>query len=480
MNCFQASPIRIGQRAPQLTPKTASRNYHREIEMNPLWVVVLCYTVQATIPGVPPDYSTELESQLRTGLFSEYEVLQRPSHTVHVKVSITLLTVNELNIKDQALSITAYFTLSWMDARLSWASNTTYGNIRFLFSTETYVWRPALIIDNAVDELTVMSDKNIPIRIASSGTLHWNPAGVYTVACDSDITFYPLDIQTCTLSVSSWAYTSNEIDLEYDTDHSNGIDITSYSQNGEWDLVSTFVEAEGNSKTRGSQTFSNVKFSIVLRRKPLFHLLNTIFPVALMAFLSAMVFKLPPDSGEKIGFSLTVLLAYAVYLTLISDNIPSTSVSVCYLSIYLALILVFGSISVVCTILVLNFHHRSNEKEPIPMWLKMFIFNIVAKVVCWKGHCCCRKRSVSPSSIIPDVQSTPIKHNDPESNEKVVPVAEVSADNDDDFDEVEDVTWQDIAGILDKFFFFLFMVSIGLSTIVIFSLLMNNFLKAAF
>jgi hypothetical protein len=50
-----------------------------------------------------------------------------------------------------------------------------------------------------------------------------------------------------------------------------------------------------------------------------------------MAVLIAMVFKLPVDSGEKIGFSLTVLLAYAVYLTMISENIPSTSVAVCYL-----------------------------------------------------------------------------------------------------------------------------------------------------
>jgi hypothetical protein len=62
----------------------------------------------------------------------------------------------------------------------------------------------------------------------------------------------------------------------------------------------------------------------------MFHVINTLFPVALMAVLIAMVFKLSVDSGEKIGFSLTVLLAYAVYLTMISDNIPSTSVTASY------------------------------------------------------------------------------------------------------------------------------------------------------
>ena len=84
---------------------------------------------------------------------------------------------------------------------------------------------------------------------------------------------------------------------------------------------------ESSSGTRESQSFSRLTFTFELRRRPLFHILNTVFPVILMASLTVFVFKLPPESGERIGMSLTVLLAYAVYLTLISDNIPQTSIS---------------------------------------------------------------------------------------------------------------------------------------------------------
>jgi hypothetical protein len=49
-------------------------------------------------PPPPPTYSTDLEVALREELFitNNYSALQRPSQTVYVKVSLTVLTVNDL------------------------------------------------------------------------------------------------------------------------------------------------------------------------------------------------------------------------------------------------------------------------------------------------------------------------------------------------------------------------------------------------
>lgn len=178
-----------------------------------------------------------------------------------------------------------------------------------------------------VKDISVISDKNIPMRIDSSGHVMWNPSGIYLISCESDITYYPMDTQKCTLIVTTWAYTMREIVLSFQED---SIDLQFYSPNGEWELINTSY-ATGNSKARRGQSFSSIEFTIEIKRRILFHTLNTLFPVSLMAFLIAMVFRLPPESGEKIGFSLTVLLAYAVYLSMISENIPSTSIYVCYL-----------------------------------------------------------------------------------------------------------------------------------------------------
>ena len=105
------------------------------------------------------------------------------------------------------------------------------------------------------------------------------------------------------------------------------------SEHGEWNLIDTEWTEETTMREKWS--FSRLKFSIRIRRRPLFHMLNTLFPVILMAFLTVIVFKLPPESGERIGLSLTILLAFAVYLTLISESIPQTSLSASLLCKYM-------------------------------------------------------------------------------------------------------------------------------------------------
>ncbi|XP_060071390.1 neuronal acetylcholine receptor subunit alpha-6-like [Ylistrum balloti] len=469
--------------------------------------LVLCVVLQFSDvqgpppPGGPSPYSRALEETLRTELFTtnNYQVLQRPSERVEVQVSLSLLTVNDLDIRDQTLSLTGFFTFYWEDERLEWASDSTYDNIRFLFSSETYVWRPPLLIENSVEDVSIISDKNVPMRFNNRGRVTWNPAGIYKVACEADTRYYPMDIQTCNITVTVWAYTQNEINLRFKEDP---FDLTFYSTNGEWQLIATETILP-EAVARGGQSFSGLDFQIKLRRRPMFHILNTLFPVALMAVLSVMVFKLPADSGEKIGFSLTILLAYTVYLTLISENIPSTSVTVCYLSLYLALTLSLGSLSVLCTIFVLNIYFRSDEEEPIPKWLKQLTTKVIARVVCYKNRCCCvthKDIRIHPTSETPstepenitlqDVEKTDIttknvrkrnKKNDEVPLEPASPTPSSSSGTllvvQEDFDE-HNLTWQELSVILDRLFFVIFMSTIIVSTAVLFYLILREWINA--
>ncbi|KAK3093894.1 hypothetical protein FSP39_021544 [Pinctada imbricata] len=419
--------------------------------------------------GPPPPYSTDLETSLRDELFTNYSVLQRPSALVNVRVSLTLLTINDMNIREQTLSASGYLTLVWRDTRLSWndpnSTSQDFSNVNFLFSTETHVWRPAIIIENSVVDISVINDKHIPMRIKSDGRISWSPAGIYVVSCDADITFYPLDYQRCLIKVSTWGYTQSEIQLIYDVDSPVNQDF--YSPNGEWDLLA----ADGTKmeeKSRDGQTFSTLEFQIDIRRRPLFHILNTLFPVALMAVLIPMAFKLPPESGEKIGYTLTVLLAYAVYLTLISDNIPSTSITVCYLSIYLALILMYGTLSVLLAIFVLVVHHKS-EQERIPSWLNKLTINFLIPCVCWRKGAGCKKKN--------EMNFTdPVSHDDIlieafENGKPRVPDKAVYSEP----DEVAELKWQTIAKILDTFFYRMMNTLVLLTTLVIFSVIIAHY-----
>ncbi|XP_076095662.1 neuronal acetylcholine receptor subunit alpha-5-like [Mytilus galloprovincialis] len=417
--------------------------------------------VHSTI-SLPHNYSIELEETLRTELFTNYTVQQRPSQQVKVGVRFSLLTVNDLNIKDQTLSLSGYLTLDWLDTRLSWQdTNKTsqdYTNIIFLFSSEEYIWRPAIIIENAVDKISVIGDKYVPMRIASDGRVIWNPAGVYTVSCESDTTFYPMDTQECYLKVSAWVYTQAEIELNFKR---KSVDKNFYTKNGEWNLLSA-ESFKSEAQTRDDHSFSSVSFLIKLQRRCMFHVVNTLFPVTLMAVLIAFVFKLPVDSGEKVGFSLTVLLSYAVYLTLISDHIPSTSVTVCFLSLYLAFILFLAAIAVCLTTFVINLHMRRDD-DIMADWLKKFTTKYLIKFACLKNSCCRKDGS--------DIYIQ--KSNDVSGTEKTN-----SHDTRDQSYECRNITWKELAEIMDNVFYNVYMILIIMSTSTLFFIIIFGYTTA--
>jgi len=173
-----------------------------------------------------------------------------------------------------------------------------------------------------VSDISVISDTTVVMKIKNDGEITWTPSGIYKTHCETDVTFYPFDTQECDVIVTSWGYTSIELSLYVDTE---AVRLSYFKENGEWEYQG--YSSSSSTGTREGSSTPELTYTLKFKRRPYFHILNSLVPMVLLAFLSAMVFKLPPDSGEKMGFSLTVLLAYAVYLTIISGDMPSTSTS---------------------------------------------------------------------------------------------------------------------------------------------------------
>ena len=67
---------------------------------------------------------------------------------------------------------------------------------------------------------------------------------------------------------------------------------------------------------------SKLKFGLNLHRCPLYYVFNLILPTVLLALLSAFVFTIPADSGEKMSNAITFLLGCFNFLLLLSGHIP--------------------------------------------------------------------------------------------------------------------------------------------------------------
>ena len=163
-------------------------------------------------------------------------------------------------------------------------------------------------------------------------------------------------------------------------------DLSNYVESGEWELKRiTVVRNVRVYPCCPEEPFPDVIFYIYIRRRILYYLINILIPCILLSIISVMTFWLPPDSGEKVTLSITVLLAYSVFMLLIAENIPATSEMVPLIGIYLTITMTLTSMSIVLTVFVLQLHHATQYAPRIPRDIYYIFTRIIAYAVGMKS-----------------------------------------------------------------------------------------------
>ena len=68
-----------------------------------------------------------------------------------------------------------------------------------------------------------------------------------------------------------------------------------------------------------------IEFWLCIERKPQYYLLNIIVPTMVLALLLVLTFLAPVDSGEKLSVGISILLAFSVFMLLLSEITPQSS-----------------------------------------------------------------------------------------------------------------------------------------------------------
>ena len=119
------------------------------------------------------------------------------------------------------------------------------------------------------------------------------------------------------------------------TNVSSSVETAEFKLNGEWDMVSTNTKwMEVMLPCCPDIRYSKVVFTLNMNRRYIFYVMNIVLPCALLSILILMVFCVPPDAGEKISAGISVLLAFTVFLLMLADNVPRTSLDVPILGKY--------------------------------------------------------------------------------------------------------------------------------------------------
>ncbi|XP_072006183.1 acetylcholine receptor subunit beta [Engystomops pustulosus] len=344
-----------------------------------LLAVTLLYT--ALLQGVGAAHS---EGSLRDKLFENYNVHVRPTRTpqekVPVQVGMVLSQLISLNEKDEELTTKGFMNLAWNDNRLTW-DPTQYHGIETLRIPSDQVWKPDIVLMNNNDgEFDVALE--VEVLVNWKGNVTWHPPALYHSSCSIEVEYFPFDWQNCSMVFRSQTYEADEITLEHPRD-SQGREITqvvifpnTFTENGQWEIRH---RSSRKNTLPTDPTYEDITFYLVIRRKPLFYIVNIIVPCILITILAIFVFYLPPDAGEKMTLSIFALLTLTVFLLLLADKVPETSLAVPIIVNYLMFTMILVTFSVILSVVVLNLHHRSPNTHHMPQWVRQIFILLLPR-----------------------------------------------------------------------------------------------------
>ena len=104
------------------------------------------------------------------------------------------------------------------------------------------------------------------------------------------------------------------------------------------------------------EEFSSIKYILTLDRLSEFFFLYIILPMIALSFLFLLVFFIPAQSGERMGFGVSILLSLTVYMLVVSEKVPENSNTrsmlgtlFCAIFYLLSAGLCFASITIICS-----------------------------------------------------------------------------------------------------------------------------------
>ncbi|XP_052088678.1 neuronal acetylcholine receptor subunit alpha-7-like [Mytilus californianus] len=315
---------------------------------------IFCLMVLHQLPL--PSFGQTLENvtKLYDDLFSSYRrnIIPMNNHSEPIEISLAfyLLSINSFREIEETLVLTGGLSVIWKDASLSWNPE-DYGNTYSLEVDSTDIWIPWIyLINNAKEFEPVGFDSAFRVYINSSGFVQYSPGSILEAKCQTDISTFPLDTQPCLLEFLTWSGHAGTYKL---ISSFNEVNLDYYTKNSNWEVITGDTYAQLD--PRGYYRFF---MSLSLKREPVYYIVMIVLPTMLLSLLNPLVFLLPVESGERISLAMTVLLSYAIFLTLVSASIPASSNPMCFLLIVMIIIMLISGLTVVAVIITTKVYYQ--------------------------------------------------------------------------------------------------------------------------
>ncbi|XP_075263521.1 neuronal acetylcholine receptor subunit beta-3-like, partial [Convolutriloba macropyga] len=338
------------------------------------------------------------------------------SLSVSVNAKIVVKELMEMSVKEETLKILAWIRMFWFDPRIQW-DPAEYGGIKEVRRMAVDMWVPDMMITNSLENFEVnRQDATFPCIVGHNGLVYWSVPMILHTKCQADVTYFPFDQQNCKIKLNSWTYHEALMRLEK-SDFNTGME--SRVGNIEWVIDDVTSEKDYESDIYNHPLYPKerirypyIEYSIQLKRKPDFYVNSLVIPSLLLSWLGSVIFLLPSECGEKLGFSITLFLSLYVNQVIVAEFLPPSADSFPLIARFYTVISVMLGCSIILTATTLMLHFRITHEmvDENSMLIKFFLFceklgkssfvdlisnflGCMSKIVCCVGSCCSSAKS---------------------------------------------------------------------------------------
>ncbi|KAK3769679.1 hypothetical protein RRG08_004931 [Elysia crispata] len=326
-------------------------------------ILILLATVSALSTAPPVTAQTYNQTaDLMRNLFNGYDKNIRPllnqNDTLNILVDIKLRAVENVNEKDQIITLSVVLVLFWVDEMLAWDPR-DYGNLTVINPGTDMLWLPPLNLWGQISENQLLVDTSfvVPLHVSHTGLVSWYTRVRFVQMCKMDMTYFPNDEHRCLFEIYIHTYYVHQVKMQLT---SPTISDKNYIENIEYECIPSLMQSQEYGYD--SNGFQVLLIPLTIRRYPHYFVVNLLFPTLALSFLNILVFVLPADSGEKVGYSITVLLSVMLIMGVTTDNMPASS-QLPLITQFLAILIAISVLSVVATVMSLVIHHRDETEQ---------------------------------------------------------------------------------------------------------------------
>ena len=277
---------------------------------------------------------------------------------INVNISVFPIDVVELDPVQQVMRMSAFIYIMWNEPALKWHPE-DYAGINVTDLPPSQLWTPMLSVVNEVSDKMLHADEKTTLAVYSFGTVVLSMARTLQTSCTMDLTNFPFDQQVC--SVNFYSLSQTPFMSVFPFMGAPPSVFQHYSAAGEWVLVDFEWDLERGLLERRIFRYTNL--NVRVKRRYQFYAFSMLGPMSLVFFMNTLVFTLPPESGEKISFVISIFITNAVFSSYINSLVPrGFDAKVPLIVIALLFMWLFSGTVFIATVVVLRKFHAEQKK----------------------------------------------------------------------------------------------------------------------